>query len=333
MLRITAVVACVLLALPLLPSASSVRAAGTVELPTGSVWVYDYSEQVNATIPYYNNLGSASVYLMIGGSWSIECIGLADSVEGSNSPTLEFHSSILANVSGQVVISYWYPWPTSQSFSAEGTLRIASDEFYNLTTGFLVRSEYDQEFKVGCHIGGEYKSIVYYCEHNETTYTAQELNYYGKNIDPGYGNRVSGDNWTMVYQGLCNATGVIQTSPFSFVGGVSEVLHYTYIGEQSVTVPAGDFVCKVVKSSSDDYNTTEWYDPAVENNVKIVTSAEDDTATSSLRSYTLNHELLSVDEGSSFNLAFFVLGAVVAISAVILTPLVYIWATRRSLQK
>jgi hypothetical protein len=333
MLRIKAVFACILLALPLLPMISA-RAAGTVELPIGSLWLYEYSERLDATVSRTG--GPVDAHLTISGTRRVECTGLSDSVVGSSPQTLQFHTSIRANISGQVVV--WYRFPggsSSQSRSAEGTLRITSDDFYNLTTGFLERSVYDQELDVRSAIGIGFptESMIYYSEHNETKYTKLELNSFGKNIDPGYGNLVPGDDWTIVYQGQCNTTGVIQTSPFSFSGGVNETLHYTYIGELSITVPAGVFECKVLQSAGDGYNTTEWYDPAVEDNVKVVSSAENDTVTSSLMSYTLNHKLQSVDESPPFNLTFFIMAAVVAVSATILIPLVYLWATRRSPQK
>lgn len=325
MLRIAGVLVCVLLTLSLGATVGA-RAAGTVLLPTGSVWIYDYSEQLIASVTVFANPGPVDVYLAIEGTWIIECVGLADPAEGSNTPTLEFISSISANVSGSAV--FWdYMGMGSQRYSVEGSLRVTGHEFYNLTTGMPVRTVYDQRLEVGSFVGNQFKSIVYYTEHNETTFTKIELNSFGKEIDPGYTNLAPGDHWSLVYQERCNSTGVDQMNLFSFKSGVNETWDFTYLGSQSITVPAGVFACKMVNGTSAAYSYTEWYNRDIENDVKVVTSWEGDVSTSSLTSYTIKHELMDLEESPRFNLEFFMIGLVASIMAVVVIPSMYLWIT------
>lgn len=299
-------------------------ARAQMQLPTGSVWTSDYHEVLSASVAVYDRIYPVGVHLFIDGTQVQECTGLADPVDAGGDQTLEYTTTINANVSGTA--TYWFPIGASNQYVADGSFRVTEHDYYNLTSGLVMRSVYDQRLDVASMVGiNQYEPVVYYEEHNDTIYTTQQLSSFGKQIEPGYANLVPGDSWSLLFEGKCNSSGVDQSSMFSVVAEVDATWSYTYLGPDTIEVPAGHFMCKMIRGTGEGFVTTEWYNADVDNDVKVVSSFGNDTATIVLRSYTLKQQLVDVGEQPELNLQYLMLGVVVAVASVFVIPLAYNW--------
>jgi len=324
MSRIVCLTVFILLALPL-GMAGDARAQ--MELPTGSVWTSDYHEVFSASVLVYGYASPVGVHLSLDGTQVIECNGLADPVDSGGNPALEYTATIKGNVSGTA--SYWSPFGPTIQFSAEGIFRVIEHDYYNLTSGLAMRSVYDQLIDVESISGTDHRPLLYYSEHNDTIYTTQQLSSFGKQIEPGYANLAPGDSWSLLSEGKCNSSGVDQSSMFSVVADVDATWSYTYVGPETIEVPAGEFTCKMIRGIGEGFVTTVWCNADVDNNVKAESSYGNDTATTELRSYELKQQLVDLEEQPALNLEYLILGVVAAIVSVFVIPLAYNWMKKQ----
>lgn len=325
MSRIVCLTVFILLALPL---GMGGGARALLELPTGSVWTSDYHEVFSGSVLVYGHVFPVGVHLSIDGTQVIECNGLADLVDSGGNPALEYTTTIRGNVSGTA--SYWSPFGPTIQLGAEGSFRVTEHDYYNLTSGLVMRSVYDQLIDVESISGTDHRSLLYYSEHNDTIYTTQQLSSFGKQIEPGYANLVPGDNWSLLSEGKCNSSGVDQSSMFDVVADVDATLSYTYLGPETIEVPAGNFTCKMIRGIGEGFVMTVWYNADVDSDVKAESTYGNDTATTELRSYTLKKQLVDLEEQPALNLEHLMLGVAAAIASVFVIPLTYNWMKSRN---
>jgi len=117
-------------------------------------------------------------------------------------------------------------------------------------------------------------------EHNVTTYSPPG----GLGDEPDC--PFEGQSWTKSYTVHYESTSCFDGDISSTSGSVSETVTYTYLGEKSMTVPAGTFFCDVIQQDHGEGISTDWYNSTVGMQVKSAYEEGSNSGTMLLMSYS-----------------------------------------------
>ena len=269
----------------------SVPSAGQTDEQIGSEWVYSLTNEYLGAVHYTGN-------------WTFSSERIVNSTIGDTQKEATlYHSLIVANGSA-AENTHTYNW----------TMIISDDLYYDLDTSNLIG----------------YLSYRHYEEHNESgeiilEHSLDELNETKYTPPGGSGTEPSaleaGDNWTKTYTKVSNVSGYEGGKYFEEEFTVSETLEYTFIGFETITVPAGVFSCsKFEITSSDGTIETSWYASEISGYAKIEDAYQPfDVTTYELTAYhqfEIDSESGTIEMGSDLFIgAFFVFIAATVIAA------------------
>jgi len=269
--------------------ASTIPCAGQSEDPIGGEWVYSFNDD------YYG--------MVFSGTWTLSCERIVKSPLGDpQMDVVEYHSLLVATGSDSTAMA-----------SYEGTMTMSEEMYYDAETsdavGYISNQHMDMRFVTG-NATSEYR----FDERNETVYTPPG----GSGTEPTAMN--AGDSWTETYTKVSNSSGYEDGGYYSEESTWTETLEFTYLGLETVSVPAGVFQCdKIEIVASDGVVETYWYSVEVSSQVKIEDEYESgEIMTYELASYSLerNPSGGTVEMGSDlFMVAFcsFIVATVVAV--------------------
>jgi hypothetical protein len=222
--------------------------------PIGSEWVYSIR-------------GEFSDMPELTGTWTLSCERIVTSPIGdTQEEAVEYHSIMDADQSGYIL---------SNGYSR--SIVSSEDIYYDLDTsgiiGYVSNTHVDVRYDYGYSV-----STDSYDELDRTVFTPPG----GTGAEPS---EISvGESWTKTYTKVKNLSyytdGTYNTDEHTF----TETSEYTYLGSETVTVPAGVFTCNVFEIvSSDGYTEMSWYAPEISGYAKV----EDDYGFSEVYTYEL----------------------------------------------
>jgi len=227
----------------------------------GSEWVYSFQEELLGVVEYTGN-------------WTYSCVRIVDSPLGDTQQKVaEYHSTL--------VISY----DRSSGSAPSGyswTLILSEDQYYDIETSELIGSISNEHIEER-HGSGNNISTYSYDERNETVCTPPG----GSGTEPAA--IAPGDTWTKAYTKVSNVSGYEDGVYFAKEFTWTETLEFTYIGSETLSVPAGIFSCnKYEIAFSDGETETAWWAPDISGYAKIEDAyGSNDVLTYELKSYRL----------------------------------------------
>jgi hypothetical protein len=285
--------------------------ADDISIPTGSVWEYSYNE--TASDP-------GSHYLSLNGTLTRECLGLTTlNLSGEGPEAVLFYSTTMAYLDGRLAV-YNYIFGTYSWQDVSGTLETTELEYFDPYTGMPVRSVVNYELEIVQW--GTVQPLVYYEEHNDTCYSSVSIQPFDLRLEEGFGNLTPLTNWTVVYSGTASVEGFEDDQDFSRSIDIHAHVNQTYIGNETVAVPAGSLACRKVTSDYADSSVVEWYSPVAKGNAKVTISykSEVDDTVLSLVDYDLREETISEPHGLD---VIVLLAIVVAVSVTVAATLAF----------
>jgi len=255
--------------------------ADDITIPSGSVWTYSYNETASDPESYY---------LSLNGTLRRECLGLTTlNLSGEGPEVVLFYSTTVAYLDGR-----WAVYNSWQEVS--GTLQTTELEYFDPQTGMPVRSVTNYELDI--RQWGVAQPLVYFKEHNETHYSSVSIQPSDLRLDEGFGNLTPFTNWTVVYSGTASVEGYEDNQNFSRSFDIHAHVNQTFIGNETVVVPAGSLACRKVISDYADSSVVEWYSPAAKGNARVTISyrSEVDNTVLSLVEYELHEEGISIGQ-------------------------------------
>lgn len=280
---------------------------GTI-IPTDSVWIYAYTEYA----------GELDVWLSFTGTWTYRCLGDLKITVGSDSVTVvEYYSSVVTNITGT-----WY------GDNVRGEWTLFEHEYYELSTGEIIQTVQDTKTDIRQDV--PYPSSLFYLdEHNVTNYTDIVIDppgildsYFMGELDPG-------TRWTVHEHAASDSSGVNGTWQYSYSYDIHRTTDYTYLGNESVSVPAGIFECMKTTAVSDDVEVVEWYCPEVHGRVMTWSTTSFGNASLHMTSYALDYEVIGEGGGSGRSDLYLISATLVAVGTVAAVTMVYRWKTRQ----
>jgi len=283
-----------------------------INIPSGSVWKYTYNESAREPESYY---------LSLGGTLTRECLGLTTlNLSGEGPEVVLFYSTTVADVDGRVAL--WnFVLDTYYWQDVSGRLEITELEYFDPQSGMPVRSVVNYELDVGGGTAGQ--PLLYYEEHNDTYYSSVSIQPSDLRLEEGSGNLTPLTNWTVVYSGTASVEGFEGNQYFSRSVDIHAHVNQTFIGNETVVVPAGSLECRKVVSDYADSSVVEWYSPVAKGNAKVTISYkyEVDNIILSLVEYELHEEIISTEQDGLDMVIL--LAIVVAVSVAVVATLAF----------
>ena len=284
----TTIVAATLLAL------CAVASAGIAEsdvYESGDEWVYDMSMTMESMI-----LTGTITY-------SSEGKGSA-SVAGYSYDTYEIESDGLLTISG-----------TLDGYTITGTASMIGTESVDQKSLYLIKDDANLSMSI-TFIVYPFPATIHLWRHGVSTYSPPG----GVGETPE--DPEEGESWTKTYtvhsEIMDYRDGEITTESSS----ISETRTYTYMGKQSVSVPAGTFECEVIQVDDGDSITTYWVTYNVGREVKSEYEAGfSQSGTALLKSYSYDP---SPSGGISTTTALAISGVVIAVVVAVVVILLLI---------
>ncbi|MEM3038311.1 MAG: hypothetical protein QXE45_02835 [Thermoplasmata archaeon] len=212
------------------------------EWPIGDEWLYRYVDE----FPQENYAGFMRY----------SCVGKTTWVSRENSiEVVEFRSRTSGNISGD-----------SLGLSFSGNFSINMSEYYEVETGSIVAVVFTQHIRIVEAID-YHRSFWNYSEYNMTEYLPPGgLGYEPVSIDIG-------TVWHKNYSQYSYSEGTIQGAEFKRHSNYTEHVKYTFLGFETINVPAGSYYSYLLRGDYDDGTMSfVWYSDSVNNFVKIVES-------------------------------------------------------------
>lgn len=208
--------------------------------PIGDEWLYRYSDSY-AQESYE-------------GEMKYVCVGKTHWKSELNSiDVIEFRSWTRGNISGE-----------GFGFSLSGNFSIDSIEYYDINTGSIVAYSYREEMRV-IEIVDFRRSYWNYTEYNITEYIPPG----GLGFEPVP--IVEGIIWHKNYTIRSHSNGTAQEVEFDVYSNYTEHVKYTFLGFETISVPAGSYYSSVLREEYDDGSIgMVWYSDTVSNFVKII---------------------------------------------------------------
>lgn len=253
-------------------------------IPSGSEWRYSYQESATET---------GVLSLRANGTLRCQCLGLTTLYTSGEGPEVVlFYTTIIANIDGEVYSSGWPGW-LGAWHDVSGRLETAHLEYYDPYTGMPVRTVINQKLDVRKY--GDNGPVIYYEERNDTLYTSVTVKPHRLLLDNELGNLSPGTNWTVVYAGSASVEGFENNEYFSRSYDLHTHTNHSFVGNERVEVPAGNFTCNKVRSYYEDATVEEWYSQVVHRSVKTVISSQGNLIVYPLVDYGLQVETISGD--------------------------------------
>lgn len=212
------------------------------EWPIGYEWLYQYRDS----------------YLQENyeGDMRYFCVGKTLWESGSNSiEVIEYRSRTRGNISSD-----------GPGFSLSGNFSIDSTEYYDIDTGAIVAYVFRQEMRV-IETVDYHRSYWNYTEYNMTEYLPPG----GLGFEPVQ--IAEGTVWHKNYSIHSRSNGTAGEVEFDVQSNYTEHVKYTFLGFETISVPAGSYHSSVLKGDYDDGSTsTVWYSDIVSNFVRMVDS-------------------------------------------------------------
>ena len=259
-------------------------AADESEWPIGEEWLYRYKDDYpGESYEGYMRYVCAGKTTWQSGETSIDVV--------------EFRSHTTGNISGD-----------SFGLSLSGNFSIVMSEYYDLDTGAIVAVVFMEDIRIIEEID-YHRNSWNYSEYNRTEYLPPG----GLGFEPMYLD--IGTSWHKNYSQYSYSTGTIQDARFERHSNYTEHVRYTFLGFETIAVPAGSYYSSVLRGDYDDGTMTKvWYSDTVNNFVKIMESyPEGDLLEITLVEYSKSSENHPGGyEISTWNWVFFVfIGATV----------------------
>jgi hypothetical protein len=221
---------------------SPVVAADESKWPIGDEWLYSYKDDY----PGETYTGYMRYF----------CVGKTTWHSRDNSiDVIEFRSNITGNISGE----YFRP-------SLSGYFSIVMSEYYDIDTGAIVAVVFTEDIRIIDEIDF-HREFWNYSEFNRTEFLPPG----GLGFEPEHPD--IGTSWHKNYSQYSYSSGTIQDTRFERHSNFTEHVKYTFLGFETITVPAGSYYASVLKGVYDDGTITKvWYSDTVNNFVKIMES-------------------------------------------------------------
>lgn len=285
-------------------------------IPTGSEWLYSYREDV---------VEPGVLMLSANGTMRQSCLGLGTlNASGEGPELLLYESTTMANLDGTVAV--FDPSQGMIWIEVSGELTISELDYYDPYTMEPRYLLLNQEMRVVQW--GSTSPLLYYEEHNFTCYSDVITLPASIGFDVEAADLSSPTNWTVVYSGNVSINGYEDYEEFSRSISLLAHVNKTYVGNETVDVPAGRYECMRILSDYLDADVTEWYSSVVGAPVKISTALEGDLTVCSLTEYELKQETLSAN-GDDFVMRILFAGVAVAVAALAVTIAFYIRRRRK----
>lgn len=208
--------------------------------PIGDEWLYRYTDS----------------YLQESyeGDMRYVCVGKTLWKSESHSiDVIEFRSWTRGNISGE-----------GFGFSLSGNFSIDSIEYYDIDTESIVACSYRKEMRVIETVDFR-RSYWNYTEYNITEYIPPG----GLGFEPVP--IVEGIIWHKNYTIRSHSNGTAQGVEFDVYSNYTEHVKYTFLGFETISVPAGSYYSFVLREEYDDGSIgIVWYSDTVSNFVRII---------------------------------------------------------------
>jgi hypothetical protein len=264
------------------------------EYEAGDEWTYDLEMTMDT--------------IMLSGSATYSFEGLSKkSVAGYSYDTYEMKGHGTMTISGEI-----------EGFSVGGTATLNGIDSIDRENLDVVVSDSNLSMTISTTVNGSPMSMQFW-EHGVNTYSPPG----GVGEEPA--NPKEGVSWTMSRtlhsETMTSEDGIITTDSASY----SETITYTYMGEKSITVPAGTFKCDVIQEDDGDSITTSWYNAKVGAEVKSVyQSGSSESGTMVLKSFRY-----TPSSSGGFPLSMALVSAGFAVAVVVVVVVIWILLKRR----
>lgn len=251
------------------------------------VAVYAFLAAFLVSVAASDGSSAEDEYYETGDAWIYDIDMTMDSMLLSGTYTESFDGESSKSVAGYAYSTYEMKYHGSMTvtgtlwgYAVSGTATINGVDFLDQESLNVIVSDLHLSMSLSVVYLGSPVSVEYW-EHNVSTYSPPG----GVGDEPE--DPDEGTSWTKTYtvhsETVINDDGDITEESPSF--SVTET--YTYMGVQTITVPAGTFECEVIQTDDGDSIWTDWYSDSVGTYVKSVYEAgSSQSGTELLKSYS-----------------------------------------------